>query len=152
MRPSRHQVFMEVAQVFAKRSTCFRLNVGAVLTQNNRIVSAGYNGVPAGQEHCRGNDCEGRFGCSLTIHAEANAITHCPESADPDTLYTTHSPCFGCARMLVENGIFRIFFAQAYRDTSSIDWLIQEKQAQVYQIMPTGWIMDWNTKLVVQNV
>jgi dCMP deaminase len=152
MRPSRHQVFMEVARVFSTRATCFRLNVGAVLTEKNRIVSAGYNGVAAGEPHCKGNDCEGRFGCHLTTHAEDNALRHLPAGSDPDTVYVTHSPCMACAKLLTNRGIYRIFFAQAYRDTAPLDWLINERQVQVYQVLPAGWILDWKTKLVVEDL
>ena len=104
MRPTRPQTFMEIAQAVAKRATCMRLNVGAVLVQGRSIVSIGYNGVPSGAPHCTGNDCPGKQHCHETIHAEDNALRHLPGpvySTDFDEmyeldLYVTDSPCRDC--------------------------------------------------------
>jgi len=48
------EAFMKTAEVFAELSSARRLHVGAIIVKDNRIVSIGYNGMPAGWD----NDCE----------------------------------------------------------------------------------------------
>ena len=150
MRISRQQMFMEIAHTVAKRSTCFRLNVGAVVVINNRIVSIGYNGRPAGEPHCQGNDCLGRDGCHETIHAEDNALRHVPEGVDVTgaDLYVTDSPCQRCSEWLQGYGIKRVFFGKPYRITESLNWLM-ERGVEVYQVTPAGYVIDWKTRRIV---
>ncbi|RMH22128.1 MAG: hypothetical protein D6698_01845 [Gammaproteobacteria bacterium] len=155
MRPTRPQMFMEIAQVVAKRATCMRLNVGAVLVQNRRIVSIGYNGAPAGAPHCLGNECPGKYRCHETTHAEVNALIHLsPELTTRDRvvknldLYVTDSPCKDCFDMIVTSGLIRrIFFGTPYRIT---DHLIGHGQnIGIYRVLPAGYIVDWKTKELV---
>lgn len=147
-RPTRPQIFMEIAHIIAKRSTCYRLNVGAVITSNDRIVCTGYNGVPPNSPHCSGNDCPGKNGCHLTIHAEQNALNYLPHGIKPEDLYVTHSPCLDCACSISSSGISRIFFTVPYRITTSLD-LLREKNIKIYQMAPAGYIVDWFTKNLV---
>ena len=51
-RPGLDEYFMEIAIVVAKRSTCLRNQMGALFVKNKRILTTGYNGAPAGLEHC----------------------------------------------------------------------------------------------------
>src|SRR5215510_8614624 len=118
-RPSRPLVFLAMAREISKRSTCMRLAVGAIVVVNgNRPVSEGYCGHEPGAAHCLGNDCPGRFGCNLTLHAEMNALIQVPnEFADLDKdLYCTHSPCSQCAGAARLYKVKRIFFENPYRD------------------------------------
>lgn len=147
-RPTRPQIFMEIAHVIAKRSTCYRLNVGAVITSYDRIISCGYNGVPSGESHCSGNDCPGKNGCNITIHAEENAIEHLPRGVIPHDLYVTHSPCPECISKIREVKIRRVFFSTPYRIIDHLDSL-KNTLTQVYQITPAGYIVDWFTKDLV---
>lgn len=151
-RPSRQQTFMEVALVIAKRATCMRLSVGAIITKNNRIVSCGWNGVPKGEPHCRGNDCPGKYSCKLTIHAELNALSHLPDGVTgPLDLYVTDSPCSQCYQDILGDGrVSRIFFSTAYRVTHHLDTIPLWSAPEVYRITPSGYIMDWRTKEVVE--
>lgn len=153
MRPTRPQMFMEIAHVVAKRSTCMRLNVGAVLVQDRRIVSIGYNGAPSGAPHCAGNDCPGKHHCHETIHAEDNALRHLPaglrmvnnQVVDLD-LYVTDSPCAACFNKIKDHGgVRRIFFANPYRIN---DHLVSERIG-IYRVTPAGYIVDWSTKDLV---
>lgn len=153
MRITRPQLFMEIAHVVAKRATCMRLSVGAVLVHQRNIVAIGYNGVPAGEPHCAGNDCPGKFKCELTTHAEANALKHLPSGAwNALDLYCTDSPCPDCYRMLLECGfIKRIFFATPYRVN---DHLTETRPSgyiapEVYRVTPSGYVMDWRTRELV---
>jgi dCMP deaminase len=146
MRISRPQMFMEIAHVVSRRSTCFRLNVGAVVTAHGRIVSIGYNGQPPGARHCQGNDCPGREGCHETIHAEINALGHVPVGVTGRLqVYVTDSPCIDCARVIVNSGqgrIDRVFYDRPYRlGQHGIDYLM-ENDIAVYRITPAGYVID----------
>lgn len=70
-RPNWDSYFIIMAYLISKRSTCKRLNVGCILTKNNRIVSTGYNGHIPGAPH----DSLIKDGHEqMTIHAETNAV------------------------------------------------------------------------------
>lgn len=150
MRISREQAFMETAFVWAKRSTCCRLNVGAVVVVDSRIVSHGYNGAPPGAAHCSGNDCPGIHGCRETVHAEQNAIARVPWSLHnaPKQVYTTHSPCSMCADLCAAHQVEAVYFAVPFRDLSGLDTLLA-RDIRVYQVLPAGYVMDWATRLIV---
>ena len=153
MRPTRPQMFMEIAQVVAKRSTCMRLNVGAVIVQDRRIVSIGYNGAPERMPHCMGNDCPGKHHCHETIHAEDNALRHLPAGLRTRNnlvteldLYVTDSPCADCFEKIKEHGgVDRIFFGTPYRIN---DHLVDERIG-IYRVLPAGYVMNWSTKELV---
>lgn len=51
-RPSWDEYFLEVAHLVAKRATCIRRRVGAVLVKEKKILATGYNGAPSGLAHC----------------------------------------------------------------------------------------------------
>ena len=156
MRISRQSMFIEIAHVVSKRSTCFRLNVGAILVRDNNILSIGYNGRPSGHAHCQGASCPGRFSCKETTHAERNALERLPASdVDPTwpdiDLYCTDSPCQDCAELIGRSGIVsRVFFARPYRITESLDWLLTQG-IDSYQVMPSGSIVNWQFKEVVDE-
>lgn len=147
---------MDIAHVVAKRATCMRLSVGAVIVKDRSIVSIGYNGVPAGAPHCAGNACPGRFNCQETTHAEINAIRHLPAGTEgPLDLYVTDSPCVHCYDR-IKSGlkIKRIFFGTPYRISEHLDSpidneLFQTLAPEVYRITPSGYVMDWRTKELV---
>jgi dCMP deaminase len=145
MRITRPQMFMEIAQVVAKRSTCMRLNVGAVLVEGRSIVSIGYNGAPAGQPHCGGNQCPGKHFCQVTDHAEENALKHLPAEFDGSNLdlYVTDSPCASCTALILHDGrVSRIFFETPYRINEHLKDLIG---IEVYKVTPAGYVMNWST-------
>lgn len=156
MRISRQSMFMEIAHVVSKRSTCFRLNVGAIIVGNDNVLSMGYNGRPSGQEHCQGASCPGRFSCKETTHAERNAIDRLPlfdcDSTYPEfDLYCTDSPCQDCAKLIARSGLIRrVFFARPYRITESLDWLLT-KSIDSYQVMPSGYVVNWQLKEIVNE-
>lgn len=113
---------MQVAEVYANLSTATRLKVGAVIVKDNRrIISIGYNGMPSGWT----NECEYQDsfdGKWITkpevLHAETNAIAKVArsnESAEGATLYTTHSPCLECAKLIYQSGIKRVVWRTQYK-------------------------------------
>ncbi len=128
------EYFMEIARVVAKRSTCLRNKVGALLVRNKRILSTGYNGSPRGLEHCLDVGClrEERNIESGTqqeicraVHAEQNAIIQCAihgVSTEGATLYCTHQPCILCAKMLINAGVRKVVYEQPYPDEEAMDY------------------------------
>jgi dCMP deaminase len=153
MRLSRAQMFMEIAHVVAKRSTCHRLNVGAVITFNNRIVSIGYNGRSSGEEHCQGSECSGvKAGRCGTLHAEQNALLHLPESVKGGCLdlYCTDAPCFSCAETMLKEGVTELWFERDYRSTDGLYYLLA-RGVRVNRITPAGYVIDMRTGHVRQD-
>jgi dCMP deaminase len=150
MRISRAQAFMETAWVWAKRSTCMRLNVGAIVVYKNNILAQGYNGPPAGQPHCQGNECPGKNHCKIAVHAEYNAIKRVPTGHyDSLDVYVTHSPCLDCAKFILgQDRIDRIFFAIPYRLTDGIDLLSIYRE--VYKVTPAGYVINYPSNNVVE--
>ena len=124
---------MDVAERFAKLSSAKRLKVGAIVVKDDRIISIGYNGMPAGWT----NECEEvveylEDGETITktkdevIHAEANAIAKLAkssESGDGSTMFLTHAPCIHCAKQVYATGIKKVYYRNSYRDTIGIDFL-----------------------------
>lgn len=146
-RISRVEMFMDVAKVVSKRATCFRLNVGAVVTIDNRIVSHGWNGQAPGEPHCTGHSCPGADGCKETIHAEVNALQHVPKAIGllMKDVYVTDSPCLDCAMVIAKSRVKRVFYSTPYRDTSGLDWLSRQG-VSCYRVLPGGYVIDWDTK------
>lgn len=125
MRPSWDQTFLDIAFVLARRGTCARRKVGAVIVNGTRIVSDGYNGAPAGLRHCdHAEDQDIQDGhCIVAEHAERNALLYAGRDARAGTLYVTCTPCLACTRMMVTAGIARIVYADDYRADRLVDEL-----------------------------
>ena len=124
--------FMDTAERFAQLSSAKRLQVGAVVVKDNRIISIGYNGMPAGWT----NECEevvyriAEEPITKTkdevIHAEANAIAKLArdgESGLGTDLFCTHAPCIQCAKLIYGAGIKKVYYRNSYRDTLGLDFL-----------------------------
>jgi len=112
---------MGIAEMVAKRSTCPRKRVGAVIVKDHMILSTGYNGSIRGIQHCDDIGCLLENGhCVATIHAEANAVIQAARHgvAVSDAMaYVTASPCWNCFKLLANAGITRIVYREFYRDT-----------------------------------
>ncbi len=116
--------YLKMAEVWAQNSYCKRRKVGALLVKDRTIISDGYNGTPSGFE----NICEDENGVTkpYVLHAEANAITKVAKSGNSSegaTLYVTASPCAECAKLIIQSGISRVVYRDAYRLTDGIDLL-----------------------------
>lgn len=114
-RPTLDDTLLEVAHVMARRGTCSRLQVGAVLARDTRIIATGYNGAPAGQPHCHHDGLEQR--CTIAIHAERNVIGYAARvgaATGGSTLYVTHAPCPDCASVVLAAGIVRVVYGTPY--------------------------------------
>jgi dCMP deaminase len=133
--------FMDTAERFAELSSAVRLQVGAVVVKDNRIISIGYNGMPAGWT----NECEHVVDVAKTdprydynnftkelktkdevIHAEANAILKLArdgESGNGSSLFCTHAPCIHCAKLIHGAGISKVYYRDTYRDSIGLEFL-----------------------------
>ena len=137
-------MFMEMAEILAKRSTCLRNNVGALIVDNgnHNIVSCGYNGPAPGCEHCTPTTCLGK-GCNRSQHAEHNAIQRIVGSKVGDfSLYTTVSPCSRCALEIVKfKNLHKVFYRYPYRDLSPLA-LLRLNGIKIYRVLSSGEIID----------
>lgn len=113
-RPTHADIFMEIAEAVAKRSTCPRRHVGAVLVRDSRIIATGYNGSVPNALHCTDVGClMVNDHCKRTIHAELNVILQCARegiSCKDAALYVTTAPCGECLKLLATAGIDGIFY------------------------------------------
>ena len=138
------EAYMDVAERFAQLSSAVRLNVGAIVVKDDRIISIGYNGMPSGWD----NNCEIEIenehlkkypnphqhhvielkSKPEVLHAETNAIAklaRSPESGEGATMFITHSPCLDCAKLIYQSGITSVHYENEYRDTAGVDFLKQ---------------------------
>jgi len=127
-RPSWNRYFMDIAKLVAKRSTCLRRQVGAILVKDKRILATGYNGAPSGLAHCTVIGCYRqkhnipsgeRHELCRGLHAEQNAIIQAAYhgiSIKGATLYCTNMPCIICTKMLINSGIKKIYYLEGYAD------------------------------------
>ena len=134
--------YMKVAHLFAEHSSAKRKKVGAVIVKDDRIISIGYNGMPAGWN----NDCEdlviyrkeiepGVFNMEHThewktkpevLHAESNAIAKLAkstESGEGATMFVTCAPCLDCAKLIYQSGITEVYYAEDYRSDEGVNFL-----------------------------
>lgn len=146
MKDNWKQAFMDVAERFSQESHAIRLQVGAIVVKDNRIISIGINGMPSGWE----NVCEDvaslpHWAATIddipeadrkiyveykskpeVLHAETNAITKLAkssESGDGAAIFVTHSPCIDCAKMIYQSGITEVYYRNAYRCRDGIEFL-----------------------------
>ena len=146
-RPSWPEYFMDIATMVAKRSTCLRRHVGAILVKDKRILATGYNGAPAGLKHCEEVGClrekisvpsGERHELCRGLHAEQNAIIQAAYYGIPivdSTIYCTNKPCIICAKMIINAGINKIVYENGYNDLLA-DQMLMEANIEVERFMP----------------
>ena len=124
--------YIKTAETFAELSHARRLHVGAIVVKDDRIISIGYNGMPAGWD----NNCEdelhqpiGRVNLVTkpeVLHAETNAIAKLAKSNESGmgaAMFITHAPCFDCAKLIFQSGITKVWYKTDYRDDSGVKFL-----------------------------
>jgi dCMP deaminase len=136
-RPSWDEYFMEIARLVARRSSCLRRQVGAVMVKGKNILATGYNGTPSGITHCELVGClrqqlnvpsGERHELCRGLHAEQNAIIQAAKhgiNITGATLYCTNSPCIICSKMLINAGIQKIIYQEGYPDQLSMEMLAE---------------------------
>ena len=138
------KAYMDVAARFAQLSSAKRLQVGAIVVKDDRIISIGYNGMPSGWD----NECEEKVytltghydgldedGSSYqlktkpeVLHAESNAIAklaRSPESGEGASIFVTHQPCMECAKLIYQSGIREVYYSQPYRLDDGLKFLLR---------------------------
>lgn len=126
-RPSWDEYFLGIMDAVAARATCDRGKSGSVIVRDKRIVATGYVGAPVGITHCdeAGHEMhtvthpDGTTSqhCIRTTHAEQNAIVHAARfgsSLEGSTLYCNMTPCYACAKMILNAGIARVVARKDY--------------------------------------
>ena len=133
-RPSFDFIYMQLAELMAKRSTCIRLQVGAVITTTDyrKVLAVGYNGNATGLTNACDRAEPGNCGC---LHAEDNACTNCDSPRHVEKLvYVTHLPCVTCAKRLINLGnVKKVLYRHSYRKTDSIE-LLRYRGIEVVQL------------------
>jgi dCMP deaminase len=141
MKPKFITAFMDVAERFSQLSSAMRLQVGAIIVKDDRIISIGYNGMPAGWD----NTCEEVVDVAKTdprydnnnftkelktkpevLHAERNAIdklARTTESGLGATMFITHAPCMECSKSIYGAGIQQVYYRHQYRNTDGLEFL-----------------------------
>lgn len=133
-----NQYFMAQAVLLSLRSTCTRLEVGATLVKDRRIIAGGYNGAVSGDNHCIDHGCYVVDGhCIRTIHAEMNALLQCAKlgiSTDGAEIYVTHFPCLHCTKAILQAGIKKIYYLHDYHNDPYAIELIQKLGVEIQQV------------------
>jgi len=115
---------MKVAETYAQLSTAKRLQVGAIVVKDNRVISIGYNGMPSGwSNECEDEDFKTK---PEVLHAETNAIAKLAksnESGEGSTMFITHAPCLDCAKLIFQSGISKVYYKNQYRSEDGINFL-----------------------------
>lgn len=126
-RPSWDEYFLKITEMVGSRGSCDRGRAGCVIAKNRRIVATGYAGSPCGLPHCdevghemhtvTHADGSQTQHCIRTTHAEQNAICEAARmgiALEGSTLYCKMTPCYTCAKMIINAGIKRVVCAQDY--------------------------------------
>lgn len=134
MKDKLKQAYLKTAETFAELSHARRLHVGAIVVKDDRIISIGYNGMPAGWD----NTCEDVVQHSddttslktkpEVLHAETNAIAKLARSNESGLgadIFITHAPCLDCAKLIYQSGIKRVWYGTEYRDSTGVNFLQQ---------------------------
>lgn len=144
-RPSWDEYFMNITHDVAKRATCVKRNVGAIIVKDHRLLTTGYNGAPKGFEHCTESSCirkqrnvpsGERHELCRGLHAEQNAIIQAAVHGvkiDGGTLYCTYQPCVICVKMMINAGIKRLVYSGGYPDELAAE-MLKESDLEVVQV------------------
>lgn len=148
--------YLDIAEAVSKRSTCLRRIYGAVIVNNDEIISTGYVGAPRGRANCTDlNYCirtklaiprGERYELCRSVHAEANAIISAPREKMlgstlylvgfemPDMTYISHAnSCSMCKRTIINAGIENVIIRddkENYRIISVNDWILNDESLE----------------------
>ncbi|MBM4193163.1 MAG: hypothetical protein FJ202_02115 [Gemmatimonadetes bacterium] len=149
-RPSWDEYFMDIAKQVAARSNCMKRQVAAVIVSDRRIISTGYNGTPRGVKNCNEGGCPRCNGFSesgknleecLCSHGEENAIVQASYhgiAIRDATLYTTYSPCLMCSKMIINAGIRRVVFNEAYPLNDTATAMLRQAGVELVRLRVAG--------------
>lgn len=137
-RPSWDEYFLQIADLVSSRATCPRLQVGAILVKDRKIISTGYCGAPKGIADCYDVGCLMKGGhCVRTVHAELNTIIQAAYhgiSTESSTLYVNWLPCYNCTKALINAGIKRIVYRKIYRPDPETKKLLKQAKVKLVKL------------------
>ena len=149
IRPSWDEYFMKITEVVGERATCDRGRSGCVVVKDKRILVTGYVGAPAGVAHCDeighemhtviNEDGTQSQHCIRTTHAEQNAIANAARkgvSVEGGTLYCHMTPCYTCAKILINSGIRRIVSNKDYHASKRSKEVFKEAGVELSVLNP----------------
>ena len=144
VRPSWDQYFMELVETTGRRATCNRGRSGCVITKEKRILTTGYVGSPMGAKHCdevghemhkvTHDDGTETMHCIRTMHAEQNALIQASRvgvSLQGATLYCTMTPCYTCAKLIINAGIIKVVAKQDYQAALQTKRIFKETKVKL---------------------
>jgi dCMP deaminase len=156
-RPSWDEYFIEVMDAVAHRATCDRGRAGCVIAKDKRILSTGYVGSPMGCAHCDdaghemheviNEDGTNSKHCIRTTHAEQNAIATAARfgiALEGSTLYCNMTPCYICAKIIINSGIKRVVAKNDYHKSkrskevfaeSGVEYVLLNSETVTYDNM-----------------
>ena len=126
--------YLKMADEWGQLSKARRRKVGCLIVKDGQIISDGYNGTPKGYD----NKCETVNEKFLdkaenkletkreVLHAESNALMKLAKSTNSSkdsTIYLTMSPCFDCAKLIIQAEVERVVCSEQYRITDGVDFL-----------------------------
>lgn len=156
-RPTWDEYFIKIMDMVGSRGSCDRGRAGCVITRDRRIVSTGYVGSPTGLPHCdevghemhtviHADGTQTRH-CIRTAHAEQNAICEAARmgiALEGSTLYCKMTPCYTCAKMIINAGIKRVVCSQDYHASARSKEIF--KEANIVLDLLDEQILDYEDK------
>lgn len=160
-RISKHEYYLGIAREVARRSTCFRRSIGAIIIRNDQIISTGYVGAPRKTrdsfEH--GNCLRDklkiphgqRYELCRSVHAEQNAIINAARAGVSllgGDMYIYGSvfgedtpidalPCFICKKMIINAGLQHVICSSS------------KGGMHIFEI--EDWIRDWQERDIIDD-
>ena len=134
-RPDGEEYCREMARLAARRATCLRRSVGAVLVKDRQILATGYNGAPRDIAHCEETGClrqqqdvpsGERHEICRGVHAEQNLVAQAAfhgVKAEGAAVYCTNQPCVICVKLLINAGVKEIYYSEGYDDPFTMNLL-----------------------------
>lgn len=145
--------YLDLAEAVAQRSTCLRRHFGAVIVQNDEVISTGYSGAPRGRKNCTDlNSCirselnvprGERYELCRSVHAEANAIISASRNqmlggtlylvgveCDTGEYVKEASSCSMCKRLIINSGLKHVTIRDdknEYRIVNVKKWIDEDE-------------------------
>ena len=135
------QLYVDMATLTSHQSHDAQIQVGSVIVRDGQVLSQGWNGMPAGMS----NETRSSVGATNkeVIHSEANALMKLAKNgggSDGATIYCTHSPCWECAKLLLQAGIKRIVYSHCYDEASVL--FLKERGLELECIKPSDRVSE----------
>lgn len=151
-RISKENYYLDIAETVLERATCLRRVYGAIIVNNDEIISSGYNGAPRGRKNCvdmgyctrelakvpRGE----RYELCRSVHAEANAIISAARrdmvggtlylagrDAQTGQLLGDATSCSMCRRQVINAGLEKVVIRRTKTEFDVVhvsDWIEED--------------------------